>query len=347
MYKVLHKSSGQEITILDSRWRAQVDYLKSLDKQDDLICPGCEQPVRVRAGKVYRWHFAHKHLQNCPFERESLLLLQTRAVLYKHLASKFGDENVAVEKKLDSPEFPRHIDCWVEKDDQCFAYWIFDQRMPPDERSNLKSCFGKLDSVVNWVLAAEMLRVDLIHSNRVHLTTTERAFINRTDYDLAWQTHITQLGGSLHYLDADCESFITYRNLELSHAPQLYAGKRIETKLSDMLVSLNNGEFVHPGEGEKLRQRQNEISTEKKMADQRLHQAAEFLRKISSKHPKSYSKKSASSTRGDNPRILDTSRPFAREGACKFCGTITSDWVTYNGKTKRCICRQCKDRTDQ
>ncbi len=346
MYKVLHKLCGQEITILDSRWRAQIEYLRSLDKQDDLICPGCEQPVRVRAGKVCRWHFAHKHLQNCPFETESPLLLQNRAVLYNFLASKFGDDHVTVEKKLDLPELPRHVDCWVEKDGYCFAIWIFDQRMPPDERSNLKSCFRKMETVVNWVFAAEMLRVDVIQSNRVHLTTTERAFINRSDYDLAWQTHHKQMGGSLHYFDVDGERLITYRNLELSHAPQLFVGKRIETELSDMLVSLSHGEFVHPGEQEKLSQRKSKISTEKKIADQRLRQAEEFLNQISGKQLKSYPKKSDSSYGEENPKIVDASGPFAREGVCKFCGTVTADWFFFDGKTNSCICRQCKDQAD-
>ena len=103
MYQVIHQPSGQEINILAVLWARQIDYLRSLDKKDALVCPACEQPVRVRAGKFKRHHFAHKHLENCPFQKESPELLQARAVLYHWLTEKFGTEAVSIEKQIPAP----------------------------------------------------------------------------------------------------------------------------------------------------------------------------------------------------------------------------------------------------
>ena len=110
MYKARHRPSGDDIIILDPRWMAQLDHLRVLDKQDALVCPGCEQPVRVRAGKIKRWHFAHTHPETCPFRRQSPELLKTRAVLYAWLVGKFGERAVTLEKIAADVHFPRPID---------------------------------------------------------------------------------------------------------------------------------------------------------------------------------------------------------------------------------------------
>jgi hypothetical protein len=278
MYKALHLPSGQEIIILDPRWRQQVNYLRALDKCDALVCPGCQQPVRVRAGKVKRWHFAHKHLQNCPFERESPALLKARAVLYDWLVDKFSAKAVTLEKILDGQGLPRHIDCWVQNTDASFAYWIFDRRLPPDERNQQKSGFGEIGVQVNWVFVSDMLRMDQdIMQDRLHLTTTERAFMQESEFDQAWQTHFENLGKSLHYLDADQGSLTTFRNLSVIHAPQLYAGNRLENPLIDVKVSLTTGEFIHPGETDRLQKRRREIEAQADVAAKRLQKAQDFF----------------------------------------------------------------------
>lgn len=335
MYKAQHLPSGQDIIILDPRWREQVAYLRTLDKSDRLVCPGCKQPVRVRAGKTRRWHFAHKHLQNCPFDRESPILLQTRAVLYEWLVEKFDAETVTLEKILTDSNLPRYVDCWVEKDSQLFAYWIFDRRMPPDERAHLKSGFDALEVHVHWVFVAEMLQIDQeIMQDRLYLTTTERAFIQQSEFDQAWQTHFEHLGGTLHYLDAEQETLVTFRNLNVIHAPQLYAGTRLEHPLAEILVSTPNGELIHPKEIDRLQKRQQEIALQAQKAEQRLLKAQAFFGK-------------SPIDKGAAPMIetqSDKDQPFERVGTCRFCGTQTADWVSYFGQTQECICRNCKDQ---
>jgi len=335
MYKALHQPSGGEIISLDPRWKAQIEYLRVLDKQDVLVCPGCGEPVRVRAGKFKRPHFAHKHLQNCPFEQESPRLLQTRAVLYEWLIGKFEAEAVSVEKGLDQQTRARPFDCWVEGEAGGFAYWIFDRLMPPDERQNLKSLCAENAVNVQWIYMSDLLRPDeLAPQSRLHLTTTERAFKQQSELDQAWQTNFEQLGDSLHYLDPNQLTLTTYRNLTLVHKPQLHTGKRLHNPLSDMLVSKRTGEFIHPGEVAQLESTQQKMADQKRQVEERRRRAEDFL-------------KGASFSKGFPPSQVKTStipNTFERQGICRGCGILTSDWVTYFGESQECICRNCKDR---
>ncbi len=117
----MNGQDGQELLLLDSHWEHDIESLRALDQHDLLVCQGCKQPVRVRAGEIRRWHFAHKQLLTCTYGRESPALLTARAVLYDWLVSKFG-EKVTVEKKVDDNSCSRPVDCWVERDTGAFAY---------------------------------------------------------------------------------------------------------------------------------------------------------------------------------------------------------------------------------
>jgi hypothetical protein len=90
MYKALNLATQQDIIILSPAWTGRLPALRALDRQDLLVCPACRRPVRVRAGRTRRRHFAHKHLENCPYQSASPLLLEARAVLYEWLLAQFG-----------------------------------------------------------------------------------------------------------------------------------------------------------------------------------------------------------------------------------------------------------------
>ena len=334
MYKALHHPSRDEIVIINPRWKVQIEYLRALDKQDILVCPGCEAPVRVRAGRLKRPHFAHKHLQNCPFEKESPQLLQTRAVLYDWLIGKFEIEAVSIEKSLGPLTRMRPFDCWVELDGRSFAYWIFDRLMPPDERQNLLKLCAENNLDVQWIYVIDLLRPDELNpQSRLHLTTTERAFIRQTELDQAWQTHFEQLGGALHYLDPDQGILITYRNLTLVHKPQLYSGKRLKNSLIDVLVSKITGEFIHPGEVAQLERSQRKIAAQQRQLEERRRRAESFLKQAS------FSKGSP-----DQGKLSVALTAFERKATCRICGNLTADWITYYGQSNECVCRECKDQ---
>jgi competence CoiA-like predicted nuclease len=81
MYKALDIRDNTEVVILDSKWLRAINQLREFDHQDILVCQGCKQPVRVRAGEQRREHFAHKHLENCDYADESAVLRNSLAVI--------------------------------------------------------------------------------------------------------------------------------------------------------------------------------------------------------------------------------------------------------------------------
>ena len=59
-------------------------------------------------------------------------------------------------------------------------------------------------------------------------------------------------GSSLHYLDADKESLITYRGLSLFHRPNWYKGIKKSARLENLVASRIDGGIIHPGEMTRL-----------------------------------------------------------------------------------------------
>lgn len=332
MYKAIDARDGSEVVIIDPKWADAVESLRAMDRQGFLLCQGCNQPVRVRAGEQRCHHFAHKHLQNCTYADESLALRKARAVLYQWLVGKFGD-CVTIEKKSD--DFFRPIDCWVEKDSKRFAYWIIDTTMKPDKRLQVLKGFLSLGVGTTFLLTADMLHADTEDADHIHLTTTERDFMQRSDYDLG-------KGQSLHYLDSSTRRIHTYRSLHLVHPPQVYEGVPFKIGLDDVLVSPKNGEFVHPEERERLLQyREEQEAMEKRRREAEEH------------HRRFVSSRMAVPRAAPIPQAISSSAPFQerpsygvvqapeRVGTCVFCGRVTADWWTHDGATGMCKCNDC------
>ncbi len=363
MYKAVHVREGREIVILDSHWANGIEYLRALDQQDLLVCQGCKQPVRVRAGDIRRWHFAHKQLLTCTYGRESPVLLTARAVLYDWLVTKFG-EKVTVEKKVDETYFSRPVDCWVEKDRRAMAYWILEAAAQPQTRDALRDGFRRLAVVVHWVFLAQMLHEDEEMPNRVHLTTTEREFMRHTVYDDIVSQGLPG-GQSLHYLDAETRTLTTFRGLHLAHAPHLFAGHKERHALSTMQVSPKTGEFVHPGEYDRLKRYQQEqahFANRRREAEaartrgrepqrstegerQRSEVAGPALPEVGVPSPpaETLSEAGASSPAHDRPGSHDSVKDSAaqREAACALCGNTTSDWWYFDPIHNTCKCYAC------
>jgi hypothetical protein len=340
MFKALHRLTGEAIILLEPRWQRQLDTLRGYDAQDILVCQGCFQPVRVRAGEVKRWHFAHKHLQNCPYESESYELLQTRAVLYEWLVSRLGAERISLEKSI---ALPRPVDCWVNYAAGSVGYWIIDSRMPPEERLSLSTGLGNSCAHPIWVFTASMLHTDADSLERLYLTTTEREFMRHTDFDEPVQSSFSSPGASLpgaslHYLDANQDTLLTFRGLQVYHRPQLYSGYLHENRLSQVSLVPETGEFVHPGE-EELLERYRIAITGRALQQHKTEQ------RIAQKMAELFGNTE------DRPAppaglIGALSSQTAEEGdvgvpVCVFCGKKTDNYWYLNRVDNTCKCRDC------
>ncbi|WP_170181321.1 competence protein CoiA family protein [Chlorobaculum thiosulfatiphilum] len=314
MFKALDVRDNSEVVILGQKWLNSIKKLRELDHQNILVCQGCKQPVRVRAGEKIRKHFAHKHLENCSYEDESAILRNSRAVLYEWLVGKF-DKNVTIEKQVDGTELFRPIDCWVTQGSKVFAYWIIDSKINPDKRITLQNIAKKLRIHFHLVFCSDLLHTDQDNPNKIFLTTTEREFIQRSKYDEAHCYGYSAAGGSLHYLDAENRKLITFRNLLLNHKPQVYTGCNINSDLGELLVSPKTGEFVHKGEQEKWQKNEEEIRA---VEEESIRESSEKMKLSDSSFEKMNKKKK-----------------------CEICGEMTDDWLSFNAKTGLCKCSSC------
>ena len=330
MFKAHNLQSDTELILLDPAWLAQLPTLRALTSRDQLVCPVCRGALRLRAGRYRRAHFAHKHLANCPYHSESPLLLNCRAVLYEWLVSQFEPQRVNLEHKLDDPALQRPLDACVTGGDQAFAYWIIERRMPPAEREALRQAAARTGMTFHWIFTSQMLNPARAPDS-LSLSTTEREFMNVSIYDDIHLSSPDFAGQSLHYLDPDAFSLVTYRGLNLVHPPQRYKGQPERHSLSQISASPLNGEPVHQGEPERLaatRQRRSAYENTLQHAASRFKKyQAEYQDALPSPDP------------GDS---LPARVPFTQlEATCTYCNQVTSDWWYLNPADGKCKCRDC------
>jgi hypothetical protein len=340
MFKATNNQSNEDVIILDPKWSRQINHLRTLDQKDILVCPGCQQSVRVRAGQKRRWHFAHKHLQDCPLSHEAAIVLEARAVLYEWLVSKFKEDSVTLEKRIENDLLPRPIDCWVETKSGNIAYWIVPSQIKPVQREELKQIFEQENIQINWVFLSEMLHEEKDEPGNIHLTTTEREFMHLSEYnEFIDRRGNLYTGSSLHYLDPEQETLTTFRTLRIVHSPQLYGGRKQVHKISEVLVLPKTGEFVHPGEHEYLQKIKPERERIKKRLEELERQRQEQIERFFRNVPRY---ESFESETVNNPvrNMISTSSVDNQEGTCILCGEVKREWGFITTLGKR-ICKNC------
>ena len=234
--------------------------------RDELICPQCRQPVWFKAGEIKVYHFAHKDRGKCPLASESARLLHARAILFQFLHEKFGDQ-VTIEKRLDLPELLRAVDCFVQtRQERKIAYWLVEARSP--DRHEIAASLLSQGIIVQWVFLADMMQRNDRPRNMLNLTPTERELMTQTSYDLLYEPeHPWLQGQSIHYLDPAQGVLTSFRAMTNIHATQEYSGRELSNPLAQMKLVPSTGEFVHPGEWERLvayRQEQRRLAEAKR-----------------------------------------------------------------------------------
>lgn len=305
--------------------------------------------MQVRAGAIRRWYFAHKHLEACKYGQESPSLLEARALLYQWLQRKWG-EQVTLEYQVEGVDLPHPIDCWVTGTSGNIAYWIIDASIRAQKRDFLLRTLAGVEAFIHWVFLTDMLRVDPGTPDLLNLTTTERDFIQQSAYDEPINQGRFGQGGSLHYLDRHKQVLTTYRGLHLIHPPAGYEGHREQHQLMEMLSS-KTGEFVHPGEHERLqalRVAQRTAERERQVAAQREAERLETLhRQLIVERSKNTgldalgTRISSSSEQLSLTKATFVARPVALPPTCVTCGERTDEWWWRDGATNTCECRRC------
>lgn len=325
MFKAVETTSGLPVIICSAEWDDRIEDLRELDRRDELVCPECRAPVRVRSGEIRRAHFAHKELSDCPLATEAPEILAARVVLYRWLEGKFTPlgGTVSIERKLENRAGSCLVDCWVEYKQKAFAYLLRGSRRRRNgddawvvlrQASEDKTCTG-----VNWIFLARLLAEEPSPSLFVRLSSLERDLKVHSEFDdgaaLASKVPVG-LSHTLHYFDAEDEQLITYRCLRQVHSPQGFHGIRRSHPLTAMQVRPDNGELAHPGETEER---------------EKYRQWAKTISPVASPAYVGWWHRSSS------PAISVGESPET----CMFCGKKTADLWSRNPAKNQYKCREC------
>jgi hypothetical protein len=350
VFKCLSLETGETVIILASRWRNRIDELRKLDRKDRLVCQGCKQPVRVRAGKSRRWHFAHKHLLNCPYESTSPTLILTRGLLYERLVELFGEAEVDIEVPVPGSDLPRQVDLWVKTSDSSCVIWLVETRLTPDFRDRLAKGLSDLGEPHFFILLDNLLNRVKDQAGTLLLTTTERFCARTTDYDLIHHPVDRPVGQTLHYLDPNGLTVTSCRDLICIHKPQVFQGRMHMDSLEVMDVDLVRGTLIHPGERNALlkilaRQDHRKIKLEgsRKLFGDVLKRMLPGVQE-NSQGVKEFGhfQDSVKKMTMPGPGVPEKSQILMDKSAvCMFCGQETQDWWYLDRATGFCKCRLC------
>jgi hypothetical protein len=333
VYKAVHRQSGEEILTLHPDWRGRKNELRRLTGEDLLVCQGCRQAVRLKAGPHKRPHFAHRHLQGCSYGQESPRVLAARALLYEWLADQAPGR---VEAEVSLPGLLRPADAILHQEAQNggdVVFWVVDALMKQETRLRLRAAFQNAGMRPVWILHAHLLHPDTNHTGWIYLSPCERDCLRQTPYDeIGRENHLLaqDFGCSLHYLDLASGLLTTFRSLERVHAPNVFSGRREECPLDQLRIDAC-GEPVYPGEASDL-------------------DASRAARMRQTERVKRWLEPAPRIQQPALPHVPDAEQPrppaSQERVTCIYCGEITTDWWTAWSEEGERLgkCRSCLDK---
>ncbi|EKD81530.1 MAG: hypothetical protein ACD_39C01767G0005 [uncultured bacterium] len=347
MFRAQNKLNGNFLVSIDPVWLSQKEVLADICQTDQVICPYCKEPVRLRAGKYRRWYFAHKTLLNCPFTHESPTVLEARAALYEWLLTKVPSKpgwSVDVEIPTGDPSMKKRVDCLLKSQSKAFAYIIFDKSVKLGTRQELQDQICQKGWHLNVLFAMDFFK-PANYPNSVLLSTTERDFLTMTEFDL-----FDEIGqesfGSLFYINGKTREIKVIRRASLMHSPQIFEGEIFDEELQKVLISPKTGELVLPGEYEKLQAlKEAKRAQEKRDNEHReriLQEQLAMMKKTETRSERTGSeilKQTLLEPPPENHQQTQASLPV-----CLICHQPSSDWWYYDGITNTCKCQNCSDR---
>lgn len=263
MLSAIRTEDRIQVILLREDGSARAEHLRQEAREGRIVCEVCDQPVIVRAGEERTWHFAHRSRIDCPKAKDSLEIVECRALLFGWLRIRFPDA-VQVEKVL--PGLPRPVDCWVERPGKpSLAWWLISAAVKPDLRHSMIAGCKKLGARLHPLFPSRLLVVDPDHPGQVILTASLRELAENSVY--AGLYH--DCPESLHFLDPERRRLVSCRGLLAVHPPQGHLATLLDHTLEEVKLHPRTGEFVHPGEFEAHKTHQEQAARERQLAEER------------------------------------------------------------------------------
>lgn len=329
----------RRINLLDPAVYERRESLKAVGREGGLACPHCGQEVRVRLGDVRRPHFAHKSLEDCPFQTESAEVTEVKALLYGFFRLQgVGSVDMDVSLAGENDSGGLFLDLLVETEaGKRFGYWVFDRNRR--DRHILMDAAEKSGITPMVIHTGSMLTFDP-EATSLLLSKSMRDTIQTSPFD---QGFGARSGGHLHFLD-EAGMLTTFRRLHCVHLPNVYEWEiRREAALQEVRFDPDSGDFVVEEdvadrlehvrlEQEREEKRRREEEERRKIREERLSRTRKIYTEAPVKHLQP-------------AKIREPHTPYVNRlnqlYPCKDCGVETSDWVKLLLSENVCVCREC------
>ncbi len=318
MFVAVNTSNRARVTSISSEWDGQVEALRDMTSNGELVCQGCEQLLWLRTGEKRRRHFAHRTLKDCPLAKKSPEVLEAQFHLYRWLDGRYPGK---VELDLAPPgaNGPAIVDIHVKiGSEKTVLFWIFD-RQQRNRQWMIDS--AQLPGMLTQFVHTEST-LKLHSDDEIALTASQRDFIVCSDFDRS-----VGMGyrGHHYFLNSKDGTLSVFRGLRCVHAPNLFGWQlKREFQVMDAELQEETGEIVCAEDLTDLMEWREAITHEVNSKSKMLHKWQETV------ESEDALKKDA---------LIFLTGPFR----CEDCGEMTSDWTSSKPGAGTCVCRRCNE----
>jgi len=318
MFVALKLSNRARVTSISSEWDGQVEVLRDMASNGELVCQGCEQLLWLRTGEKRRRHFAHRTLKDCPLAKKSPEVLEAQFRLYHWLDGRYPGK---VELDLAPPGANSQViaDLQLKIDsEKTILIWIFD-RQQRDRQCMIDS--SQLPGMLTQFVHTESA-LKLHSEHAIALTASQRDFVVCSEFD---RSVGMARRGHLHFLNSKDGTLSVFRGLRCVHAPNLFGWQlKREFQLIDSELHEETGEIVCAEDLSDLNEWLETITHEVKSRSIMLNKWEEIVE---------------SEDASNEDSLVSFNGPFRCEG----CGEMTSDWTSSKPGAGTCVCRRCSE----
>lgn len=315
------------LALPDFEGPAELEGLRELTRAGTIVCPGCREPLWLRAGEKRCAHFAHRVLANCPHTHVSMAILEARRLLYLFFQERIQRGKLVGPIELEPvvPALPDgvRVDLILRRGAKpSVAIVLLEAGLKPDVRWALRSSLQRHGFLLRPVFLSATLKQKKDAAEVFLLSTTQRELTHKSPFGL--EEDDWGVRDSLHFVDCEHANWISLRGLHLDHPPQGFSAHTVKrSPMSELLWSEGQGEWTHPAEARAKR------------GSPPAPSAVELM-------PLRLRGKVAARAKLIAPPAVREPPSWMTDGlVCSGCEVRTNDWQTATPGADRCICKAC------
>lgn len=148
--------NGKKIYSTDPAWDGRKKEYRALCNEQ-AVCPICLERIVCKFGEINQHHFAHRHNNECPGDKDSEEHRAGKAILYEFIKMRF-DHEASIDLKHYIPELKMICDIMVEFHDG--RRWAVEFYCGGKEKDILDKItfYDQHDIMTTWIISHQQYR---------------------------------------------------------------------------------------------------------------------------------------------------------------------------------------------